>query len=108
MPIKLQKKINEKIVNSIGKYKDPFFFTFSDKTLKKMNSYRNSALVCQTFGTRVALAIAKLKNKKHTRQATTANIDELVIEKSKKPIKIGKTLLIENCSNGEKKVIKKV
>jgi hypothetical protein len=34
IPIKLQKKINVKIVNNIGKYKLPFFLTFSDKTLK--------------------------------------------------------------------------
>jgi hypothetical protein len=31
---KLQKKINEKIVNNIGKYKGPFFLTFSDNTVK--------------------------------------------------------------------------
>jgi hypothetical protein len=34
IPIRLQKKINVKIVNSIGKYNGPFFFTFSDNTLK--------------------------------------------------------------------------
>jgi hypothetical protein len=34
IPIKLQKKINVKIVNNIGKYKGPFFLTFSDKTVK--------------------------------------------------------------------------
>ena len=34
IPIKLQKKIKEKIEKSIGKYKLPFFLTFSDKTLK--------------------------------------------------------------------------
>jgi len=34
IPIKLQKKINEKIVNNIGKYKGPFFLTFSDNTVK--------------------------------------------------------------------------
>jgi hypothetical protein len=50
--------------------------------------------------------MAKLKNKKQTTQAITANIDEFVIEKSKKPIKMGTILLIENCSSGEKKIIK--
>ena len=34
IPIKLQKKRKEKIVKIIGKYKLPFFLTFSDKTLK--------------------------------------------------------------------------
>jgi hypothetical protein len=34
IPIKLQKKIKEKIEKSTGKYKLPFFFTFSDNTLK--------------------------------------------------------------------------
>lgn len=76
--------------------------------MKKMNSYKNSAFVCHTFGTSVALAIAKLKNKKQKTHAITANIDEFVIEKSKKPIKIGTILLIENCSNGEKKIIEKL
>jgi hypothetical protein len=38
IPNKLQKKMNENIVKSIGKYSGPFFFTFSAKTLKYMNS----------------------------------------------------------------------
>ena len=38
IPNKLQKNIKEKIENKIGKYKEPFFLTFSDKILKKMNS----------------------------------------------------------------------
>jgi hypothetical protein len=38
-------------------------------------------------------------------QDTKTNRDELVIEKSRVPIKIGIILLIENCSKGEKKDI---
>jgi len=34
IPNKLQKNINENIENNIGKYKGPFFLTFSAKTLK--------------------------------------------------------------------------
>jgi len=34
IPTKLQKKMKEKIVNNIGKYNGPFFFTFSDKIVK--------------------------------------------------------------------------
>jgi hypothetical protein len=34
IPIKLQKKIKEKMVNKKGKYNEPFFFTFSAKRLK--------------------------------------------------------------------------
>ena len=34
IPKRLQKKINEKILNNTGKYNGPFFFTFSAKTLK--------------------------------------------------------------------------
>jgi len=34
IPNKLQKNIKEKIENNIGKYKGPFFLTFSAKTLK--------------------------------------------------------------------------
>ena len=39
-------------------------------------------------------------------QQIITNIDELVIEKSNWPIKIGIKRLIENCSSGEKKNIK--
>jgi hypothetical protein len=59
------------------------------------------------LGTRVAFPIAKLKNKKASVQEIMAKMDEFVTEKSKKPIKIGITLLIENCSRGEKINIKK-
>lgn len=52
----------------------------------------------------MALAIAKLKNKKQIEQANTTRIVEFVIEKSKKPINIGIILLIENCSNGENNI----
>tara|TARA_B100000767_G_scaffold273938_1_gene305508 strand:- start:9908 stop:10165 length:258 start_codon:yes stop_codon:yes gene_type:complete len=60
IPNKLQKKMNENIVKSIGKYSGPFFFTFSAKTLKYMNSNKNSAVDCQANGTSLALANAKL------------------------------------------------
>lgn len=106
IPTRLQKNIKEKILNNIGKYKDPFFFTFSDNTLKKINSYKNSAVVCQTLGIRVAFATAKLKKRKATAQEMIAKIEEFVIEKSSRPIKMGITLLIENCSSGEKIDIK--
>jgi len=39
-------------------------------------------------------------------QDTKTNKEELVIENSKVPIKIGINLLIENCSKGEEKNIK--
>jgi|TARA_B100000768_G_scaffold181511_1_gene204807 hypothetical protein len=52
--------MNENIVKSIGKYSGPFFFTFSAKTLKYMNSNKNSAVDCQANGTSLALANAKL------------------------------------------------
>jgi len=55
--------MKQKIVKSIGKYNEPFFLTFSDNTLKKINSYKNSAQDCQTLGINVAFAQAKLKNK---------------------------------------------
>jgi len=60
MPKRLQKKINEKILNNIGKYKDPFFLTFSDSTVKYINSYRNSTRLCQPEGISFALEQAKL------------------------------------------------
>jgi hypothetical protein len=69
--------------------------------LKKINSYKNSAHDCQTFGIRVAFAVAKLKNRKAKVQEMKAKIDEFVIEKSKAPTKIGINLLIANCSKGE-------
>ena len=60
IPNKLQKKINEKIVNNIGKKYEPFFFMFSAKTLKKINSYNHSNIVCEAFGINLAWKQAKL------------------------------------------------
>jgi len=40
------------------------------------------------------------------KQDNNTKIVEFVIEKSKFPMKIGINLLIENCSNGDKKIIK--
>jgi hypothetical protein len=40
-------------------------------------------------------------------QETKTRTVEFVIEKSKRPIQIGIILLIENCSKGDKKNIKK-
>jgi len=54
----------------------------------------------------VAFATAKLKKRKATAQEMIAKIEEFVIEKSSRPIKMGITLLIENCSSGEKIDIK--
>jgi hypothetical protein len=34
IPTRLQKKMNEKILKSTGKYNGPFFLTFSDRTVK--------------------------------------------------------------------------
>lgn len=55
IPIKLQKKMNEKIVNNIGKKYEPFFLTFSVNTLKKIKSYKYSNIVCDAFGINFAL-----------------------------------------------------
>jgi hypothetical protein len=65
----------------------------------------NSAQLCQPDGTNLALATAKLKNKKAIKQEKNTRIEEFVIEKSKTPIKIGMILLIENCSSGDAKNI---
>lgn len=55
IPSKLQKKIKENIVNNIGKKYDPFFLTFSLRSVKKMKSYRYSNNVCVACGTSLAL-----------------------------------------------------
>jgi len=64
-------------------------------------------VLCQAEGINLAFAMAKLKNKKAILQDIITKIDEFVIEKSKDPKAIGIILVIVNCSNGEKKDIKK-
>jgi len=55
IPNRLQKKINEKILNNIGKKKLPFFLTFSVRIVKKMKSYKYSNSVCDATGINFAL-----------------------------------------------------
>ena len=67
----------------------------------------NSAQVCHPEGTSLAFATAKLKKRKAIEQEIKTKIEEFVIEKSRTPRVIGMILLIENCSRGEAKIIKK-
>jgi len=59
MPIRLQKNIKEKTVKNIGKYRFPFFFTFSAIKLSKTNSYKYSIIRCHGLGINVEFAIPK-------------------------------------------------
>ena len=88
------------------KYRLPFFFTFSDNTLKNTNSYINSTIDCHAFGTNLALKQAKLNIKKPSKQLIIVNKLEFVKERSIRPKLTEKSLIIANCSNGDMKNIK--
>jgi len=65
----------------------------------------NSTILCHAFGTSFAFALAKLNKTKAKVQLKIANKEEFVNEKSKGPRKIGTSLIIENCSRGEKYIV---
>ena len=89
-------------MNNIGKYKFPFFFTFSVRTLKKINSYINSIRLCHAFGTNFAPEQARLYRVKASKQLISVKRVEFVKDRSIIPKLIGIIFNIANCSSGEK------
>jgi hypothetical protein len=91
----------------MGKYFDPSCLTFSTRTVKYTNSKQLSNKCCQIFGIIFAFAQIILINKNVMKQLKNASSVEFVIEKSRIPKLIGNIFKIENCSNGEKNIMKK-
>lgn len=93
--------MNEKIENKAGKYKLPFFLTFSVKILKRTNSKISSTILCQALGINLAFEQAALKSKKAKEQLNIVSSDEFVKDKSTSPKLMDTIFIIVNCSSGE-------